>query len=86
VSTWAQVNVTYNSSTGAWAIRSARTANGSGTNVQSITGNTSAIGWNPNASGNEFTGQIAELIAYNRVLTNTEITTVETYLNTKWGV
>jgi len=38
------------------------------------------------ASGENFQGQLAAVIVYNRVLTTTEITNVENYLNAKWGV
>ena len=85
-STWVQVNGTYNSSTGAYAFRSARSANGSGTSVQSISANTNGIGWNSGTAGEDFTGQFAELLVFARVLTSTEITEIETYLNGKWGV
>ncbi len=37
-------------------------------------------------SGREFTGQIAEVVMYNRVLTASEITQVETYLDTKYNL
>jgi hypothetical protein len=84
--TWYQANATYNSSTGAYAFRLARTADGSGTSVQSITSATSAIGYNQPSGSQDMNGSIAELIIYSRVLTPTEITAVETYLHSKWNV
>lgn len=83
-----QFNATYTASSGAYAYRQARAAAGSGTTTTLAgTGLTQWVGAD-SASGSNFLGahSIAELIVYNRVLTNTEITTVETYLNAKWGV
>lgn len=37
-------------------------------------------------NGSDFFGQIAEIILYKRELTAQEITDVENYLNTKWGL
>ncbi len=84
--TWYQVNAAYNASTGAYAFRKARAADGSGTNAQSITSNTTTINYNPNNNSEDTAGSIAELIIYQRVLTLTEIQTVEAYLLAKWGV
>lgn len=84
---WFQGNATYDSVTGIWAFRVAQTAAGNGTSTHTInTGNT-AIGFNPASGGIQFlNGSLAEMIIYNRVLSPTEIGTVETYLNGKWGV
>lgn len=82
---WFQGNVTYADSTGAWAFRIARTASGSGTNVQTITGNNNTIASVPGFSF-FLNGLLAEMIIYNRVLTPTEVTNVENYLFAKWGV
>jgi hypothetical protein len=43
------------------------------------------IGANQSAGFQFFQGDIAEVIAYNRVLTTTERQQVESYLKTKWG-
>lgn len=86
VGTWYQCNVTYNTSTGAYAFRVARAATNSGTSVQSITVATSGVGWNVQGGTNDLNADVAEIIVYNRVLTSGEITSVETYLNSKWGV
>lgn len=83
-----QMNATYIVGTGAYAFRQARAAAGSGTGAANAgTGNTSFL-FSDAALGTNFLNahSVAELIVYNRVLTNTEITTIETYLNTKWGV
>jgi hypothetical protein len=86
VGTWAQFNVTYNASTGAFAFRVARAAAGSGTNVQSITAPSTAIGWDPGNGGQDLNGSLAALIVFGRVLTGSEITLVENYLHSKWGI
>jgi hypothetical protein len=47
----------------------------------------SQVGLNAgNQTANAFTGDIAEIIIYNRVLGNSEIRTLESYLGAKWGV
>jgi hypothetical protein len=84
--TWYQVNATYNGATGDYAFRVAQTSAGSGNNSQSITVATSAIGYNPATNAEDAQGDIAEIIIYDRVLTGPEITAIEGYLNTKWGV
>jgi len=84
-----QANVTYNATTGAFAFRQARAAAGSGTTTTAA-GNlstTAFVGCDVSTSlGLLNTASLAEIIVYNRVLTGTEITNVENYLNTKWGV
>lgn len=84
--TWYQVNATYNSSTGAWAFRIAQAADSSGTNAKSITSANAGIGYNPATGNEDLAGDLAEMIIYTRVLSPTEITSVEAYLHTKWGV
>lgn len=84
--TWYQANATYNPSTGAYAFRVGRAADGSGTNVQSITGQTISVGYNWYGNVIDYDGKIAAIIAYDRVLSGGEIASVETYLNSKWGV
>jgi Concanavalin A-like lectin/glucanases superfamily len=88
VSSWSQFNYTYNDSTGAFAFRSAQAANGSGTTVAAISTPDNALLWFGQGGGFtlDWIGSVAEVIVYNRVLTLTEIQSVETYLNTKWGV
>lgn len=86
--TWVQVNATYISGTGAFAFRQARAAAGSGTGTTLAgTGATQFVGAD-SAAGTDLlnSASLAEIIIYNRVLTAGEITSVETYLNTKWGV
>ncbi len=85
---WYQENFTYDSSSGAWAFRVNQAGGGSGTNIQTISGGQTGIGGNGCATGSEdfLQGQMAEFILYNRVLSGGEITTVETYLNGKYGL
>jgi len=84
-----QANATYNATTGAFAFRQARSPAGSGTTTTAA-GNASTttfIGCDiSTALGLLNSASLAEVIVYNRVLTAGEITNVETYLNTKWGV
>jgi hypothetical protein len=87
--TWFQANATYNATTGAFAFRQARSAAGSGTGATAAgsAGNLSFLGADSaNNAGLLNSASLAEVIVYNRVLTTGEITTLETYLNTKWGV
>jgi len=89
VGTAFQANATYNATTGAFAFRQGRAANGSGTGATGAGGvnPTTFIGADINVSSQLLNAaSIAELIIYNRVLTSTEITNVENYLNAKWGV
>lgn len=81
-----QVNVTYNATTGAFAFRTARAADGSGTNIQAITGDTNCFGYQRSNSNAFFNGDVAEILVFNRVLTGPEIIAVENYLFAKWGV
>lgn len=86
--TWFQANATYNGTTGDFAFRQSRAANGSGTGATGA-GATSActeIG-SDSSSTNFLDGAgMAALIVYNRVLSPTQITNVENYLFAKWGV
>lgn len=84
--TWYQCNMTYDDSSGVWAIRVARTAAGGGTSSGTISSQTNGVFYDPQTNTQDFPGMCAELIVYNRVLTSGEITSVETYLNSKWGV
>ena len=84
---WSQANATYNSGTGTYAFRFARAAAGSGTNPRTISSSTTSVGYNPSGSGGQYlNGVLGEIIIYNRVLTALQITAVENYLKTKWGV
>jgi hypothetical protein len=84
--TWFQGNATYSYSTGGYAFRTGRAAAGSGTSVQGGGNRTNLIGVDGVAGATYLKGYVAEMLCYARVLTPTEITTVENYLNTKWGV
>lgn len=83
--TWFQANATYLSSSGAYAFRMNRAAAGSGTGASGAgSAVTDAIG--RDLTNTAFNGSLAALICYNRVLSPTEITNVENYLHSKWGV
>jgi hypothetical protein len=82
-----QANVTYNPTTGAFAFRQSRAVANSGTGptgVGTTNGLLNVLGGDQ--FGSNLNAAIAAVIVYNRVLTSTEITNVENYLNTKWGV
>jgi hypothetical protein len=57
------------------------------TNINSVAFRTDpAIGWNSTSGGDYFDGDIAEIIAYNRVLSNLERDSVARYLQSKYGL
>jgi hypothetical protein len=84
--TFFQMNVTYNASTGAFAFRQARAAANSGMGTTGVSASAALNTLGDDQFGSTLGGSIAELIAYNRVLSPTEITNVENYLFAKWGV
>lgn len=86
VGTWLQANVSYDSTSGAYAFRASQTAQASGTSVKPITVTSNGIGYQVAAGSSDFNGAIAEIIIYGRVLTLTEKQTIEAYLHTKWNV
>jgi hypothetical protein len=85
-----QANATYKPSTGAYAFRQGRAANGSGTGATFGAGTTSGLNSIASANGSTQnyldTASVGELIVFNRVLTPTEITNIENYLYAKWSV
>lgn len=84
-STWYQVNATYTQGS-ACAFRVARAAAGS-SSISTVTGSANyAIGYDPNGGGADLAALVAAIIVYDRVLSGPEITSVENYLNAKWGV
>jgi hypothetical protein len=85
-STWFQSNVTFVNNSSTLNFRLSRaTDTTSGATSHNITG---AIGtfFASGVSSELFAGSVAEVILYNRVLSGTEITTVEAYLNQKYGL
>lgn len=84
-STWYQTNVTYDSTTGAYAFRIASTPEGSGTTSTFTVAPSISVGITPGAS-QWYSGSIAEIIVFDRVLSGGEITAIEAYLLAKWGV
>jgi hypothetical protein len=84
--TWYQANATYNPSTGAYAFRVARAASSSGTAATgSGTGVTEYVGGDE-ATNTLAGASLAVLIVYNAVLSSAQISSVENYLHSKWGV
>lgn len=79
-----QMNYTYDGTT--LNFRLGRASDGSTAPATAITATETILGENPANSSNFLNGTLAELIVYNRVLTGPEITTVETYLNTRYGI
>jgi len=67
------------------AYRMNRNSDGSGTSYAgNFTGSTNAVGCQE--AGSYFNGYLGELLIFNAPVTGSNLTTVETYLNTKWGV
>ena len=82
-----QANVIYTNATGAYAFRIGRAAAGSGTTTTGAgIGATAFIGNDISNAAYLNTASIAELIVYARALLTTEVSSIETYLNAKWGV
>jgi hypothetical protein len=81
-----QFNATYDGTTGNYAIRISQANDSSGTNFQTITNVTNSFGFNAASGAEDIVGDTAELVIYDRILTLTEIQSVESYLHTKWGV
>jgi hypothetical protein len=86
IDTWVQVNVSYNSASGAYSYRIARTADISGSDPQTVNAAQSGFGSNGSSPQLDWNGSIAEVIYYDRVLTLAQIEAVEAYLLAKWGV
>lgn len=86
-----QANVTYNISSGAYAFRQASAAAGSGTvtaGVGNLAHPVSFLGGDT-ATGNAallVSSSLGLFLAYNRVLTGPEISSIEAYILAKWGV
>jgi hypothetical protein len=55
-------------------------------NTTSMSGNINNVGNDGYSSGNTFNGQVAEILIYNRALLASEITTVESYLFTRYSI
>lgn len=81
---WHQVNATYNGTTA--TLRIDRAPDGSASPGEAITTNELGFGFNARNPSDIFSGQLAEMIIYNRVLTSPEITQVENYLNGRYGL
>lgn len=88
--TFFQANVTYNTTSGAFVFRQGRATAGSGSGAAGagalVTEQTNLLGGDVGNSSLLNACSLAAIIAYNRVLSGTEITNVENYLFAKWGV
>ena len=88
-SVFKQINVTFNNTTRAFAFRLSQASDGSGTGGgSSPAANMNAVGWNEaNVSTHEpWLGFISHLLIYNTILSGGDITTMESWLNSEWGV
>lgn len=77
-----QLGFTYNNS--AYAFYIASTTDGSGTAAGTISASSSLIG--QSEASNYLNGQLCEVFIYTRTLTSGEISTVQSYLNGRYGV
>lgn len=87
-SSFQQINVTWNNTTRAFAFRLGQANDGSGTGGATPSTNMNAVGWNDaNVITKEpWLGFISHLLVYNAILSGGDITSVEGFLNTEWGV
>jgi len=76
-----QMGGTYNSS--AYAFYIASTTDGSGTQAESLSGSLTTLG--ATSGGEELHGTLVEFFVYSRILTGTEISTVQSYLHGRYG-
>lgn len=91
IGSWVQINAYLDNNVpfaNPWAFRLNRAADGSGTTGTTVIPPATGLGGNGCSAGalEMYSGQIAEFLLYNRVLSSTEITTVETYLNSRYGL
>jgi hypothetical protein len=79
-----QMNYTYDGTT--ITFRLGRASDGSASPSSALSNQESSIGNRAGPPDGWFNGTLVELIIYNRVLSGGEITTVETYLNARYGL
>ena len=85
-STFYQINASYTSGTGAYILRAASAADGSGTNAHSITSSDTGT-FKDIGSGNDlFNGVLIELLVYKPALTGTQINNIEAYYRSTYGI
>lgn len=79
---------TYNLSTGAFTFRLNGSADGSGTHGTPVSGNWKAVARNEAdvITGEFFVGYHSHLLIYNTVLSGGDITTMEAWLQSEWGI
>lgn len=75
---------TYDSGSGLYEFRINGSPSGSGTNVQTLVADTTAIGSNRNTQ--YFAGDIAELLVWGRVLTSAELAAVDSYVQDRYAI
>lgn len=76
----------YDSGTGAYAFYINGAAAGSGTNAQTLSAQPTRIGQNGAAAAENFSGDIAELLVYSRVLTAGDRSTFDGYAQRRYGI
>lgn len=80
------LGVTY-SGVGVYAFRMNGASDGTGTNDVALTSGQIRLGFSTGGGGNEFfSGHIAEFLFYDSVVSAGNITSIESYLNSKWAV
>jgi concanavalin A-like lectin/glucanase superfamily protein len=85
--TWALASFTKTAGgTATYTQRLKSAANGSGTSATTFSNATSIIGAVSSGGSSGFNGYLAEVIMYNRVLSDDEIAATEAYLNAKYAV
>jgi hypothetical protein len=87
---WHQSNVLMSNNSGGFFLQfrldRASDATSSSTATDVGSGNQTALGYNAANGGEAFAGQLAEFLYYNRTITSTEVTTIETYLNSRYAL
>lgn len=81
---WNQINLTYDLMNIVFRLN--RAADGSVASTTATTANESMIGQSACGTPEFLSGQLAEILVYSRVLSGGEITTVESYLNSRYGL
>lgn len=76
--------LTYDSNSGAYEFRINGTTSGTGTTIQTLTADTTSIG--ANRTSQYFSGDIAELLVWSRVLTAGELASVDSYVQDRYGI
>lgn len=78
------VVATFSDAADSFGFRVAGSDAGGGTTTVTLTARTTRIGGHPYNTGEAFDGDMAELIVFNRVLTATELDTVQSYIEVRY--